>query len=117
MHAATANKPVQRGIQAYNQLLFNVDVVEQPVIKADFSGRDPQLIEARDTFLLHRYYYYAKLLRKQYADVLHNLGKETFLSKTQVQRIVQNKLEQVLEIKRAAPTAKDLQKMYPYIVW
>lgn len=52
-----------------------------------------------------------------YGDTLRELAAETWLSELQVGKIIQSKAELVYEIKKAAPTVKQLKQLFPHIVW
>jgi hypothetical protein len=108
---------INRGSKLFQAVLFDeADVLNLPQ-KSDSKGRDADLIEARNNLLLHRFYFKGKIERKLYPDVLMELKKELFLSVRTIQDILQDKSEQVLEIKKLKPTAKELQKMFPFMVW
>lgn len=111
---ATTKPPIQRGIQAFNSLLF--DISPTPT-KEEYNGRSPQLIANRDGFLIHRYYYKARVQRKLYADVLQELENEVYISKAQIQKIISQKLQQVYDLKDKKPDATYFKKVYPHIVW
>lgn len=107
--------PPLRGIRTNEMLLFEDNIPPAP--QKNFNGRDPKKIEDRDNFLLHRFYYKSRIKRMLYTDTLRELAAETFLSELQVQKIIQEKTELVMEIKKAAPTVKQLKQLYSYIVW
>jgi hypothetical protein len=114
-HTTTYKMPIQRGITVFNNLLFDDVVAPKP--PKEHNGRDPQNIENRDNYLLHRFYFKSKIQRKIYGDTLKELAAETWLSELMVQKIIQSKSELVLSIKKAAPSVKDLQKMFPHIIF
>ena len=107
--------PIKRGIRLHEMLLFD-DNTPPPAPKT-FNGRNPQLIDARDNFLLHRFYFKSRIKRMLYGDTLKELAAETWLSELQVQKIIQDKTEQVMDIKKAAPTVKQLKQLFAHIVW
>ncbi len=111
----TYKMPVLRGIRTHEMLLFE-DNTPPPAPKT-FNGRDPQKIEARDNFLLHRFYFKSRIKRMLYGDTLKELAAETWLSELQVQKIIQDKTELVMDIKKAAPTVKQLKQLFAHIVW
>ncbi len=107
---------IQRGIRLFNQVLFEESEIAT-LPKPEHNGRDPQLIAARDNFLLHRFYYKSKVQRKIYNDTLVELSQETWLSKLQIQKIIQSKAEDVLLIKKNAPSVKQLKEQWSHIQW
>jgi hypothetical protein len=107
---------IQRGISIFNSLLFDEDAAP-PLPKPEHKGRHPELIRSRDNFLLHRFYFKSKIQRKIYLDVLAELETELFLSKMMIQKILQSKSDEMLEIKKQKPSLRDLSKMFPHINW
>ena len=81
------------------------------------NGRNPQLIAARDNFLCHRFYWKSKIERMPYMDAIAELSSEVWLSKLQIQKILQSKADDVLLIKKQAPPAKELLACWPHIKW
>ena len=95
---------VQRGIRVFNQLLFEEDT--QPALpKRKYSYRHPELIAARDRFLIHRFYYKSKIEQKFY------------LSKIMIQKIIQAKADDALLLKKQQITVKQLKEEWPHINW
>ena len=106
----------QRGIRLFNTLLFE-EGETSTLPKPEHSRRDPQLIDARDNFLLHRAYYKTKIQRKNYPDTFAELIAEVYLSKAQIQKIIQCKGEALLAIKKHQPSLSELKKQWPHINW
>jgi hypothetical protein len=105
-----------RGIRLFNTLLLeDNDTATLP--KPEHSKRDPQLIDARDNFLLHRAYYKSKIQRKNYPDTFAELIAEVYLSKAQIQKIIQCKGEVLLAVKKQQPSVAELKRQWPHIVW
>lgn len=106
----------RRGVRLHTLLLF--EEVNIPTHNEELrSGRNPHLIESRDNCLLHRFYFKTKIQRKIYEDVLKELEHEFFLSKMMIQKILQNKADDALLIKRQQPSLKDLKDQFPFMVW
>lgn len=107
---------VQRGIRVFNQLLFEEDT--QPALpKRKYSYRHPELIAARDRFLIHRFYYKSKIEQKFYQDAIKELEKELYLSKIMIQKIIQAKADDALLLKKQQITVKQLKEEWPHINW
>lgn len=108
-----------RGIAVYNQLLFKDENLADDVAVAEkkTGGRSPLQIEKRDQYLLHRFYWKTKIQRRLYPDALDELECEVFLSKLQIQKIIQSKSEIILTIKREQPTRRLLEEKWPHVKW
>jgi hypothetical protein len=106
-----------RGIRLYDQLLLIEE--ETPVVSmtAQQIGRSPELIAARDNFLLHRFYFKVRLQRKNRVDTIDELQKETYLSKTMIGKILQAKADNILLIKKQEPSVELLKEAWPHIIW
>ena len=106
------------GIRLYNSLLFDDEAVSPQELPSLLKhGRDPKLVTERDTFLLYRFFFKSRIQRKIFDDALGELKAEVFLSKTMIQKILLSKSDEILLIKKAAPTPKELRDKYPHIVW
>jgi hypothetical protein len=105
------------GIKIYNKLLFDDEptVMEPPTLIQH--GRSKQLIANRDTYLLYRFYYKSRVQRMVFYDCLKDLSDEVFISKMQIQKILLAKGDDILMIKKEAPTVKFLKEKYPHVIW
>lgn len=107
---------VQRGIRLHTQLLFEEDT--PPALpKRKFPHRHPELIAARNRFLIHRFYFKSKLQRKVYQDVLGELEKELYLSRVMIQKILQSKSDDALKLKKEQVSVKQMRDEWPHINW
>lgn len=109
-------RTVQRGIAVYNALLFD-DQPSTTHTTEKANGRNPELIAARDNYLLHRLYFKTKLQRLNYLDAVQEIADETWLSTLQVQKIIQSKADDVLKIKHDKTSVQDMRKKWPHIQW
>lgn len=114
---AAATSTSQRGIRLFTALLFEDSSTTDTLPQVKFIGRNPQHIDARDNFLLHRAYYKTKIQRKNYPDTFAELSAEVFLSKVRIQEIIQSKGEELLAIKKQQPSIAELKRQWPHIVW
>ena len=114
----TIAQPIQvnRGVSVFNALLFDEPVNNQSSDKRE-QGRSAELIDQRDRFLIYRFYFKAKIQRKIYNDAIVELIPEVYLSKVQIQKIIQTHADDILRLKKNPPTIKDLQKDFPHINW
>ncbi len=107
---------MERGIRLFNSLFED----EQTIVEATKPQnciRDAQLIAERNDFLFHRFYYKSKMLRRLYPDCIKELSREVWLTKITLQKLIQANGDAILQIKKQAPTVKDLQKKFPWIIW
>lgn len=108
---------VRRGITTLNNLLFIEDGPAATLPKPPTIGRDPDLITKRDDLLLHRVYFKTRIQRKYYDDALQELEDELFLSKTRIAKIITEKKESLLLLKKQQITTDHLRVKFPFIVW
>lgn len=87
----------------------------QPAV-ADRPGRNEDLVRQRDELLLHRYYYYVKIVRRQYQDTLDLLQAEFFLSQRRIVDIIQAS-DRHKELNMLRPDVKYFRQQYPHWVW
>lgn len=80
-------------------------------------GRNKELINERNLMILHRYYYYVRIQRKRYDDVLDELAKEFFLTCRRIIDIVSENAEKLNEINKNQLSIKDLKTAYPFFIW
>lgn len=93
--------------------LFN----ENDVISvSDRKGRNEELLHRRNECLAHRHYYYVKIARKQYGDVLAALVLEFHLTERTIVDILQ-KSEYLKILKQQNPDVKFFRKKYPHLSW
>lgn len=106
---------MQRGLRTFQTLIFT----ETPIATDEKrqSGRDRDLVERRNTLIAHRYYYHAKIIRRNYPDTMQALRDEFFLSDIQLSRIVSALSPLLHKLKHEAPNTKQLDKLYPHLVW
>jgi hypothetical protein len=73
----------------------------------------------RNTKLVHRYYWYAKLQPKQldYGYILTQLELEFDLSTVRLIVVLNDNHDLLKQIIATKPTARQLAGMYPYLVW
>lgn len=103
----------RRGIKTHNEIAENSTTQSSSTNK----GRSRELIIARNHCLLHRYYYYAKLLHWPYELVVAELQKEFFLSIDTIPRIVEQLADQIGNIAAKGTTVKMMEKEFPAMKW
>jgi hypothetical protein len=108
---------MQRGIRVYQSLLFTETAIATAAPEKKFNGRDPALVEARNKLIATRYYYYVKLIRRNYPDTISALQAEFFLSDIQISRIISEEGATLHLLKQENPNAKALAGKYPFMVW
>jgi len=109
---------MQRGIRQFQSLLFDEMTVTAPDGEREKRfGRDQQLAEKRNELLAYRYYYYVKIIRKNYPDTLAALQAEFFLSEYQISRVIGDSSVVLARLKQLQPTVRQLAHQYPHLVW
>jgi len=105
----------QRGTRLHQALLF-----DGPTTTADeveYNGRSPILVANRNRLIAVRYYFYTRMVRRNFPDTYNALEAEFFLSQIQLTRIVASFTEELLSLKKNPPTTKQLAAEYPFFVW
>jgi aspartyl/asparaginyl-tRNA synthetase len=105
-----------RGIKLYNTMFADEYPVAAPSTAKPI-GRNPELIEKRNDYLAHRFYFKTKMKRMMYMDAVKELSSETWLSNFHIQKVLQNNAETVLKVKTEKPTLKQLKEKWPHIIW
>jgi hypothetical protein len=85
--------------------------------EAGRKGRNPELNEARNIALIHRYYYYAKLRKLRYDLVLLELEREFFLSTDTIPRVVDDYHSDIKRLMNEGVGCAELREKYPWLVW
>ena len=67
--------------------------------------------------MLYRMYYKSRIMRTIYSDALQELSDEVYISTFMIQKILLSKSDDLLHIKKEAPSVKFLKDKYPHIVW
>lgn len=98
--------------------LFNdiVTPIAQPAVKTGL-GRSKALIKKRDERMLYRYYYYAQIIRCNYADCILYISQQFDLSYDQIQIKLGEHRELLREIIQHKPTVEELSDKYPWLQW
>lgn len=106
---------MQRGRRNFNQLVDTVnDNKPQSVYKR---GRSEALIINRNQCLIYRYYYYSKIKRWRYEDVMNELSKEFFLNTRTILNHMEDQAELVKTIFKEKPLIKELEKKFNFLNW
>jgi hypothetical protein len=81
-------------------------------------GRNDELINLRSRTLVARYYYWVEIWEKSYNWTIKTLSKgEFFISELTIQRELTKFENYLLELRKAKPSIKELQKLYPGFCW
>jgi hypothetical protein len=82
-------------------------------------GRSRELISRRDERLVYRHYYYLRICKKRYDEIITLLSVEFDLSGyTIVERLqLENNFQLLKQITAQQPSLAALRKLYPWMVW
>ncbi|MBV8254994.1 MAG: hypothetical protein JO154_20505 [Chitinophaga sp.] len=82
-------------------------------------GRNRELIARRDERLVHRHYYYLRISKKRYDEIIQLLSEEFDLSgSTIIERLqLENNFQLLKQLTTQQPSLNDLRKRYPWMVW
>lgn len=107
---------MQRGIRTFQNLLFSESPIAAVAEKKQI-GRDPVLVDRRNKLIAHRYYYYVKIVRKNYPDTMQAIQDEFFLSDIQISRIIDSSAKELQQLRQTTPDIKYFMRLYPHMVW
>ena len=99
------------------QKLFNELIKDNGTEEVQQKGRSNSLVHRRNACLAARYYYYAHFKHKCYEDILQQIMNEFFLSPATIVHIIQHESEQLLLLRKAAPTIYYFQNRWPHLKW
>lgn len=85
--------------------------------KGQQRGRSKELIELRNKKLCYRYYYYSRLLKYDYMQVVQVLKHEFDLTESTLGQIFEDMTEELTRVRNEAPTRRVLRGKYPYLRW
>ena len=106
----------RRGIRLMEALIEDKSRVEVMPEKVK-RGRNIELIDKRNECLLHRYYFYSKVLKLKYEDVITTLTTEFFISGRTITDITLSESDYLTELFKKKYTAKELEKKFRFLNW
>lgn len=109
------NRGRRRHIQAIQ--LFELEPIPSAPVELK-KGRDQELLAARNKKIVLRYYYYAKLKKIQYDEILKSLKTEFDISNKTISNVLfVDNYNEVSNVMQSKPTIKQLKKELPYFAW
>lgn len=106
-----------RGHRSIYQAYIFDEPAPSPLKVVERKGRSEKLKKEQNELIVCRYWYYMKLIRKNYPDTLTELEKEMFLSQLTLIRIIQASHEQLKQFQDEKPGISLFKKKYPFLVW
>lgn len=103
---------MQRGRRLFDQLVY-----DEKIVKKAKRGRDLELVERRNKMLFYRYYYYSKIHKLTYVDVLDKIETEFYLSGRTISDLLQVNSGALKQIFSEKPDLKYLNKEYSFFNW
>lgn len=100
----------------YNAYLFDEPAIPQLRV-VERKGRSERLKALQNELIVHRYYYYIKIVRRNYPDTLAALESEIFLAPLTITRIIQANTALLKQLHNQKTTVSELRKKYPWLVW
>lgn len=80
-------------------------------------GRNKDLVANRNECLLYRYYYYSKLQKLRYDEVLELMGREFFLANRSITDIIMSKSESLKIVFKEKLSIQELEKKFNFLNW
>jgi len=107
-----------RGIRVFQELTSeNTQIERNVVIGTKLKGRCNHLFRERNNCLVSRYFYYAKLKRLNYDDVLKNLKTEFFITERTIINTIQDEHDFLKKIIAEKPSVNELKRRYQFLIW
>ena len=105
-----------RGVNAYNSLFTAGENERKKENKKCSKGRSIDLLKKRNECIYGRFYYYSKLHKKRYEEVINLLRNEFFLTENRIVVLIQSAPTEAL---RAFDSwdIKDFEKKYKFLNW
>ncbi|WP_147323548.1 hypothetical protein [Chitinophaga silvatica] len=82
-------------------------------------GRSKELLRKRDERMVYRHYYYLRICKKRYDEIIQMLSEEFDISgHTIIERLqIDINLQLLKQLATLQPDLNDLRKIYPWLVW
>lgn len=80
-------------------------------------GRSKLLISQRDRRLIHRYYYYTQLRRRNFPDTISILSVQFDLSEFRIVTCITTNRDILKDLSSRKPNLKELERLYPWMNW
>lgn len=103
---------VKRG----KQILAKIEAEISPENAGVSTTKQPAIARKYEA-ILYRYYYYVKLHKMQYDDVISGLQQDFFLGDERLSMIITKNIDRLKTITAAKPTVKELAEKYPTFSW
>ena len=97
--------------------LFEYIFPEKQVAAPSGKGRNPELVALRNACLVDRYYFVAKEKGLRYDLLIKEIAETFFLSEITAAEIVQERLDQLRELKANAPNKAYFIRRWPALNW
>ena len=105
----------RRGLHTYDRIIKEDSMPKAPVQTK--AGRNKEIVAIRNMCMLHRYYYYVRMINLRYDLVLAELQKEFYLTSETIPRIINKEIDTFRDIAKRKMTARQLEKKYPNFNW
>jgi hypothetical protein len=105
---------IKRGKRLFESVTTDEHPTQTAITK---KGRDAQLMKIRNTCICYRYYYYSKIKRLRYDDVMTLLSAEFFYSQRTIANMLAAEESQLRQVFQEKKEVKDLQRMYSFLSW
>jgi hypothetical protein len=109
---------MRRGQHSLFNSMFDDDsicvAVPAPTVRR---GRSEVLIEKRNDLLVHRYFFYVKILGRQYEKTLQILESELFIAQHTIVNVMTQDKTLLKELNSAKPSVRYFKEKYPFINW
>jgi hypothetical protein len=88
-----------------------------PVEKNTNKGRSTALVQQRNECLMARYFFYSKLLRRSYEEIIGNLSGEFFLCTETVTRIIFDNNHILQQLKTQENSLRAFRSKWKHMKW
>lgn len=107
---------MQRGKRLFDKLTGSSEG-KALLSKPSRRGRNEMLIENRNECLFYRFYYYSRIKRLRYEDVLEVISNEFFLTPRTISNLIADESEYQKEVFKEKLSVKELEKKFDFLKW
>ena len=109
---------MRRGQQSTYLSLFDtsttIDELQAPIER---KGRSEMLHSKRNELLIHRHYYYVKIVGHQYSKILSTLEMELFITQRTIVDTIQKNSDILKSLSAENPGVSYFKKKSPFMNW
>ena len=107
---------INRGNRLFNTLVLKENI-QFKIRAGNKKGRSIELLNQRNTCIIYRYFFYAKIKKLQFSEILKQVAFEFYLSERTCINIIESSHPKVKKVFAEKKEKRELQSMYPFLNW